>query len=67
MSQTNTNTNNISGNTNRNQISRRGERGQGGPGDRGRGNCSNGHGNNLIPNYSFEGKMKDGPIFQINN
>ena len=62
MSQTNTNTNNSQ---NRNQISRRGGRSQGGPSNSGRGNRRNGHGNNLIANYSFEGKMKDIPISKL--
>ena len=65
MSQTNTNTNNDNSNTNRNQISGRGGRGQGGPSSRGRGNCSNGCGNNSIAKYSFEGKIKDGPISKL--
>ena len=65
MSQTNTNTNNGSGNTNRNQISGRGRWGQGGPGGRGRGGCGNNRGNNSIAKYSFEGKMKDGPISKL--
>ena len=62
MSQTNTNTNN---GQNRNQISRRDGRGQGGingssPGDR-----LTGRRNNLIKKYSFEEKMKDGPISKL--
>ena len=65
MSQTNTNTNNGSGNTNRNQIFGRGGRGRGGPGGRGRGDCSNGRGNISVAIYSFEGKMKDGPISKL--
>ena len=62
MSQTNTNTNN---GQNRNQISRRGGQGQGGPSGSGRGDCRNSRGNNLIAKYSFEGKMKDGPISKL--
>ena len=62
MSQTNTNTN--KGQT-RNQISRRGGQGQGGPNDSSRGNCRNGHGNNLIAKNIFEGKMKDGLISKL--
>ena len=59
MSQTNTNTNN---GQNQNQNSGRGGLGQG-PGGRGRGDCHSDCGNNSIANkYSFEGKMKDGPI-----
>ena len=56
MSQTNTNTNNCQ---NLNQISTRGGRGWGGPSGSGRGNCHNGHENNLIAKYSYEGKMKE--------
>mmetsp|Transcript_53708 Transcript_53708/g.58269 ORF Transcript_53708/g.58269 Transcript_53708/m.58269 type:complete len:184 (+) Transcript_53708:125-676(+) len=62
MSQTNTNTNN---GQNRSQISRRGGRGQGGPSGSGRGNRCNGHRNNLIAKYAFEGKIKDGPISKL--
>ena len=62
MSQTYTNTNN---GQNRNQNSGRGGRGQG-LSDSSRGDCRNGHGNNLITNkYAFEGKMKDGPISKL--
>ena len=64
MSQTNTNNNN---DQNQNYISRRGGWGQG-PGGRDCGNCSNDRKNSLIKHkYSFKGKMKDGPIFKINN
>ena len=63
MSQTNTNTNN---GPNWNQISGRSERGRGGPVGRSRGDCSNGHGNNLIANkYPLEGEMKDGIISKL--
>ena len=62
MSQTNTNTNN---GENRNQNSGRGGLGRG-PSSSGRGNRRNGRGNNSIANkYSFEGKMKDGPISKL--
>ena len=54
MSQTKTKTNNGQ------------NRGQGrGLGSRGRGNCRNNCGNNLIAKYTFEGKMKDGPISKL--
>ena len=60
MSQTNINANN---GQNQNQNSGRGGRGQGSPKDNGRGDRRNVRGNNLIANkYSFEEKMKDGPI-----
>ena len=62
MSQTNTNANN---GQNRNQISGRGGRGRGAPNGSGRGDRRNGRGNNLIAKYSFEGKMKDGPISKL--
>ena len=66
MSQTNTNTNtNTNNGQNRNQISRRVGRGQGGPNGSGRGDCRNSCGNNSIATYSFEGKMKDGPISKL--
>ena len=65
MSKTIINTNNGSRNTNLNQIFGRGGRGQGGSGNRARGDCSNGRGNNSIAKYSFEGKMKDGCISKI--
>ena len=68
MSQTNTNTNtntNTGGsNTNRNHNAGRGGRGRERSGGRGRG----GHGNyrgKTIAKYSFEGKMKDGPLFKL--
>ena len=62
MSQTNTNANN---GQNRNQISGRGGQGQGGPNGSGRGDCRNGCRNNSITKYSFEWKMKDGPIYKL--
>ena len=62
MSQTNTNTNN---GQNRNQFSGRSGRGQGGPSGSGRDDRRNGRGNNSIAKYSFEGKMKDGPISKL--
>ena len=61
MSQTYTNTSN---GQNR-QISRRGGRGQGSPNGSGRGDRRNNPGNNSIAKYSFEGKMKDGPISKL--
>ena len=64
MTQTNTNTNTNNG-QNRNQIFERGGQGRS-PGDRGRGNCRNNCRNNSIANkYSFEGKLKDGPISKL--
>ena len=62
MSQTNTNTNN---GQNRNQIFKRGGPGQGGLNGSGCGDCRNGRRNNSTSKYSFEGKMKDGPIFKL--
>ena len=62
MSQTNTKTNN---GQNRNQISGRGGQGRGAPNGSGRGDRRNGCGNNLIVKYTFEGKMKDGPISKL--
>ena len=64
MSQTNINANTGAGNTNRNHNAGRGGRGRGGSGGRGRG----GRGNNCgktIAKYSFEGKMKDGPLSKL--
>ena len=62
MTQTNTNTNN---GPDRIQISGRDGRGQG-LGGRGCGNHRNNRGNNSIANkYSFEGKIKDGPISKL--
>ena len=64
MSQTNTNTNTGAGNTNRNHNAGRGGQGRGGSGGRGRG----GRGNNCgktIAKYSFEEKMKDGPLSKL--
>ena len=62
MSQTNTNTKN---GQNQNQISGRGVRGRGVPNGSGRGDRRNGRGNNLIAKYSFERKIKDGPISKL--
>ena len=64
MSQTNTNTNTNNG-QNQNQISGCGGLGQGVPNSSGRVNHHNGRGNNLIEKYSFERKMKDGPIYKL--
>ena len=61
MSQTNTNNNN---DQNRNHNSGRGGRGQN-PGSRGRGDCRNNNGNDLIVKYAFERKMKDGSVFKL--
>ena len=63
MSQTNANNNNNG--RNRNQNSRKGGWGQD-HGTRDRGDCRNNCRNNLIANkYSFEGKIKDGPISKL--
>ena len=69
MSQTNinTNTNTGAGNTNRNHNAGRGGRGQGGSGSRGRGGRGNDCGKNTVTKYSFEGKMKDGPLSKLTN
>ena len=64
MSQTNINTNTGVGNTNQNHNPGRGGRGQGGSGGRGRGGCGNDCGK-TIAKYSFEGKMKDGPLSKL--
>ena len=56
MSQPNTNTKNVSGNTNMNQISGRNGQGQGGSGGKGQGGCGNNYGNNSIAKYMFKGK-----------
>ena len=64
MSKTNTNTN-TSNVQNRNHISIRDGRGQGGPNSSGCGDRRISHGNNLIAKYSFERKMKDGPISKL--
>ena len=71
MSQTNTNT--VGGNTNRNQNAARGGQGRVGSGGQGRGgrisSCIsgriNGRGNSSIAKYSFEGKMKNGYLSQL--
>ena len=39
--------------------------GQVGPSNSRRDDCCNGHGNNLIEKYSFEEKMKEGPISKL--
>ena len=62
MSQTKTNTNN---GQNRNQISQRGGWGQEGPKGSSHGDCRNGCGNNLIKKYSFEERVKEGPISKL--
>ena len=64
MSQTNTNTNTGAGNTNRNHNAGRGGRGRGGYGGRGRGGRGNDRGK-TVAKYSFEGKMKDGPLSKL--
>ena len=58
MSQTNTNTNTGAGNTNRNHNTGRGGRG------RGRGARGNDR-RKTVAKYSFEGKMKDGPLSKL--
>ena len=62
MSQTNTNT--VGSNYNRNQHSGRGGRGQGGSGGRGRGGRGD-RGNNTIAKSSFDRKMKDGCLNKL--
>ena len=62
MSQTNTNANN---GQNRNQNSGSGGRGRRAPNGSGRGDPCNGRGKKLIAKYSFEGKIKDGPISKL--
>ena len=71
MSQSNTNTNN-SHNRNFGRGGRgqrapfgRGGRGQGAPNGNGCSDCRNNCGNKSIAKYSFEGKMKDGPISKL--
>ena len=64
MSQTNTNTNTGAGNTNQNHNTGRGGQGQGGSGSQGRGGCGNYRGKTVVK-YSFEGKMKDGPLSKL--
>ena len=64
MSQTNTNTNTGAGNTNQSHNAGRGGRGQGGSGGRRRGGCGNDRGK-TVAKYSFEGKMKDGPLSKL--
>ena len=62
MSQTNTNANN---GQNGNQNSGRCGRGREAPNGRGRGDRHNHCGNNSIAKYSFNGKMKDGPLSKL--
>ena len=61
MSQTNIHTNN---GQNRYQNSGRGGRGRG-PNGSDRGDRHSSGGNKLITKYSFKGKIKDGPIFEL--
>ena len=65
MTQTNTNTSTGDGNTNRNQTTAKGGRGRGGTGGKGRGGRGGDRGSNTTARYSFEGKMKDGPISKL--
>ena len=65
MSQTNTNTSTGAGNTNRNQTAAKGGRGQGGSGIPGRSGRGSNRGNSTTARYSFEGKMKDGPLSKL--
>ena len=65
MSQTNTNTNSGAGNTNRSHNTGRGGRGQGGSGIPGRSGRGSNRGNSTTARYSFEGKMKDGPLSKL--
>ena len=62
---TNTNTNTGAGNTNQSHNTRRGGRGQGGSSRRGRAGRGNNCGKNTVTRYSFEGKMKDGPLSKL--
>ena len=62
MSQTNTNTNN---GQNWNQCPEIGGQGQRGTNGNGLGDRRNDCRNNLIAKYSFEEKMKDGPISKL--
>ena len=62
MAQTKTSTKN---GQNQNQNLGRGGRGQGGPSGRCRSDCCNNRGNKTITKYSFEGEMKDGPIYKL--
>ena len=48
-----------------NQISGKGGQERGTLNGSGRGDCRNGHRNNSIAKYSFEGKMKDGLISKL--
>ena len=69
MSRTNTNTNTKTntgtGDINRSHNAGRGRQDQGGYGGQGRGGRGNDHGNSTIARYSFEGKMKDGPLSKL--
>ena len=67
MSQTNTNTNTNTGagNTNQSHNAGRGRRGRGGSGGQGRSGHGNDHRKNTVARYSFEGKMKDGPLSKL--
>ena len=60
MSQTNTNTNN-----DHNWNSGRGGRGRGAPNGNGRSDCRKDCGKLSITKYSFERKMKEGPISKL--
>ena len=64
MSQTNTNTNTGGGNTNCNHNTGRGGWDRGGSGGQGHGDCGNNCGK-TVAKYSFEGKMKDGPLSKL--
>ena len=65
MSQTNTNTNTGASNTNWSHNAGRGGRGRGGSGGRGRGGRGNDRGKTTVAKYSFDGKMKDGPLSKL--
>ena len=64
MSHTNTNANTGAGNINRSHIAEIGGRGRGGSGGQGRCGRGNDRGK-TIAKYSFEGKMKDGPLSKL--
>ena len=64
MSQTNTNTNTGAGNTNQNINAGRDGQGKRGSGSQGRRGCQN-HRGKLVAKYSFDGKMKDGPLSKL--
>ena len=69
MSQTNTNTNTNTNtgarNTNQNHSAGSGRRGQVDSGGQGRSGHGNDHRKNTVARYSFEGKMKDGPLSKL--